>query len=81
MKTYELIIRSEEGLHARQAVDFVDKSIIFTSKITLENDGEILNAKIITLVLSIVACYNDKTIIIAEGDDEAPFRLQILQAF
>ncbi|AHF75165.1 Phosphocarrier, HPr family [Sodalis praecaptivus] len=71
MKTHEVIIRSEEGLHARPAADFVDKSISFTSKITLEKDGEIFNAKSITSVLSMGACKNDKIIIMADGADEA----------
>lgn len=71
MKTHEVIIQSEEGLHARPAADLVDKSKSFTSKITLEKDGEIFNAKSFTSVLSMGACKNDKVIIMAEGDDEA----------
>lgn len=70
MKTYEFVIKSEEGFHARPAADFVDKSTSFISKITVEKDGEVFNAKSFTSVLSMGACKNDKIIIKAEGADE-----------
>ncbi len=70
MKTYEFIIKSDEGLHARPAADFVDKSTSYISKITVEKDGETFNAKSFTSVLSMGACKNDTIIIKAEGDDE-----------
>jgi len=70
MKMCEFIIESDEGLHARPAADFVDKSISYLSKITFEKDGEIFNAKSFTSVLSMGACKNDKIIIMVEGVDE-----------
>ncbi|MEN0616764.1 HPr family phosphocarrier protein [Klebsiella indica] len=70
MKMCEFIIKSDEGLHARPAADFVDKSISYLSKITFEKDGEIFNAKSFTSVLSMGACKNDKIIIKIEGEDE-----------
>lgn len=70
MKMCEFIIESDEGLHARPAADFVDKSISYMSKITFEKDGEIFNAKSFTSVLSMGACKNDKIIIKVEGEDE-----------
>ncbi|MEA9390272.1 HPr family phosphocarrier protein [Acerihabitans sp. TG2] len=71
MKAYEFIIKSEEGLHARPAANFVNKSRSYKSEITVEKGGEIFNAKSITSVLSMGACKNDKIIIKAEGDDES----------
>lgn len=70
MKMCEFIIESDEGLHARPAADFVDKSISYLSSITFEKDGEIFNAKSFTSVLSMGACKNDKIIIKVEGEDE-----------
>ncbi|WP_174507904.1 HPr family phosphocarrier protein [Klebsiella oxytoca] len=70
MRMCEFIIESDEGLHARPAADFVDKSLSYLSKITFEKDGETFNGKSFTSVLSMGACKNDKVIIKVEGEDE-----------
>lgn len=70
MQMYEFTITDDQGLHARPAADFVGKSKSYKSKITVEKDGEIFNAKSITSVLGMGACKNDRLLIRAEGEDE-----------
>ncbi len=70
MKELEVIIKDDEGIHARPAALFVGKAKSYHSVITLEKNGEQFNAKNFTSVLSMGACKNDTILIRAEGADE-----------
>lgn len=63
-------IKSDEGLHARPASDFCAAAAKFTSKITIEKDGEEYDGKSILMVLCVGAVKGDVIEIIADGDDE-----------
>lgn len=70
MLTKNFVIKNEVGLHARPAAVFVQTVSKYKSKITIEKDGKIANAKSIVEVLSLGAEKNAEVTITAEGSDE-----------
>ena len=64
-----VIIKSENGLHARPASAFVAKAAGYTSEITLEVDGKIANGKSIMNVLGLgIACGAEVKVTAVGGD-------------
>jgi len=70
MRQAVVLIENEIGLHARPAALFVQRANSYQSKITVENDGKVVNAKSILSVLSLGAEQGAKIKIVAEGPDE-----------
>lgn len=70
MKQLVVTVQSETGLHARPAGLLVKKAGEFVSKITLEKDGKVIDAKRLLAVLSLAAKQGDKIILTVEGSDE-----------
>jgi len=66
----EFIIQNKVGLHARPAALFVQTAKKFKSSITVEKDGNKVNAKSILGVLSLGAEKGVHIIIEAKGEDE-----------
>ncbi len=66
----EFVIKNKVGLHARPASLFVQVAKKFGSEITVEKDGNRVNAKSILGVLSLGVEQGEKITIEAIGDDE-----------
>lgn len=71
MKQVELRIKNMEGLHARPAMQFVEKAMEFTAKIKVIKEDKSYSAKSMMAVLSMGAVQGDTITLVAEGDDEA----------
>ncbi|MBE7059482.1 MAG: HPr family phosphocarrier protein [Ruminococcaceae bacterium] len=70
MYSSEVVIKRDEGLHARPATFFIQKANQFESSIWIETDSRKVNAKSLLGVLSL-GIMKDATInIIANGTDE-----------
>ena len=73
MKSLEITIRHEVGLHARPAAMFVKVANSFLSQLTvrnLSNESDSVNAKSILGILSSGVQMDDRIRITAEGEDE-----------
>lgn len=65
----EVVIKNKLGLHARPAAILVKTAASFDSEITIEKDGEKVNAKSLIGLLMLAADYNSSVVITATGND------------
>lgn len=65
----EMQIINRLGLHARAAAQLVKTANQFTSEITVEKDGEQINAKSIMGILMLAAACGSRIIVTVEGED------------
>lgn len=79
MRALKVVLKNEEGLHARPAMDFVEAAQKFKSAIRVGKDGASYSAKSIVGVLSLGGCCGDEIEISADGVDEDA-ALDVLQA-
>ncbi len=73
MVTFQLIVRSDVGLHARPAAEFVKLAGKYKSSIRVRkagSKGPWMNAKSILSVLTLGVEQNDEIELTIEGDDE-----------
>lgn len=70
MKTIEVKVQSETGLHARPASMFVTEASKFASEIKLTKNDRTVNGKSIMGVLSLAVSTGEMLTITAEGHDE-----------
>jgi phosphocarrier protein len=70
MKSVSIVLKNEEGLHARPAMEFVETAQKFASTIRVSKDGADFSAKSIVGVLSLGGCRGDAIEIRADGPDE-----------
>lgn len=70
MITKMVIINNETGLHARPASILVQSSSKFKSKIHIEANGKIINAKSIISVLSGGLGQGNTVKLVIDGEDE-----------
>jgi len=70
MKTKEVVIENQVGLHARPATFFIQKANEFKSSIWVEKDDRRVNAKSLLGVLSLGIVKGTAVTIIADGADE-----------
>lgn len=70
MKTMDILLQNETGLHARPASEFVKLAKSFEAKITLVKGGKEYNGKSILNVLGMGAGKGTKIELRAEGEDE-----------
>ncbi len=70
MYSCEVIIKREEGLHARPATFFIQKANQFESSIWVEADQRKVNAKSLLGVLSLGIMKGSSINVIASGSDE-----------
>ena len=75
----EVALPSAVALHARPAANFVKTAMRFRSRLTLEVDGKVADAKSILAVLALGATGGTVLRISAEGED-APAALDALAA-
>ena len=67
--TKKLKIINRLGLHARAASQLVKAANGFNSEITVEKDGEVVNAKSIMGILMLAAICGSEITVNVEGDD------------
>ena len=65
----EIIIKNSQGLHARPAAMLVQMASKYNAGITLDKDGEKVNAKSIMGILVLGAQQGSKIVIEADGLD------------
>lgn len=70
MQQVVVTIKNELGLHARPATRFIGRAKSFHSKITVEKNGDLANAKSVTSVMLLQIRQGDEIRIVAEGPDE-----------
>jgi phosphocarrier protein HPr len=70
MLVKEIVVQNQEGLHARPATFFIQKSNEFKSSIWVEKEERRVNAKSLLGVLSLGIVGSTKIRIIADGADE-----------
>lgn len=73
------IVKSASGLHARPGAGLVELAMTFSSDITLEKDGNKINAKEVLEVLSGNMNAGDEIKIIAKGKDEEEAASKIME--
>jgi phosphocarrier protein HPr len=78
-QTIEIVNRL--GLHARAAAKLVHLAGTFRSRLTIEVDGEEVDAKSILGILLLAAGIGTKVIVRATGEDEAAAVAGIVQLF
>lgn len=74
MHAKQTVIKNKSGLHARPASDFVLLSKKFESRVTIRNvdeNGEAINAKSITMLLAESLSPGTRVEVAADGGDEA----------
>ena len=67
--TKELSIVNRLGLHARAAAQFVKTANQYSSEITIEKEGEQVNAKSIMGILMLAAACGSRITVTIDGDD------------
>ena len=70
MKSKEVVINNQVGLHARPATFFIQKANEFKSSIWVEKEERRVNAKSLLGVLSLGIVKGTEITIIADGADE-----------
>jgi phosphocarrier protein len=68
----ELEIVNRLGLHARAAAKLVQAAARYRSRVTLNRDGESVDAKSILGILLLAAPQGERISVRCEGDDEEP---------
>ncbi len=76
----EIIVRSQQGLHARPAALFVQTAVKYDASLNIKKDEETVNGKSIMGILMLGIQCNTPIILIAEGDD-AEALIAELEAF
>lgn len=70
MKEKSVILKSQNGLHARPASDLVKLANDFQAEISIEFNQNKVNAKSILGLLTLAATYGSELIIVCDGHDE-----------
>jgi phosphocarrier protein HPr len=65
-----IILKNRLGLHARAAAKLVHSAAGFTSRITLEKDGDAVDGKSILGLLLLAASKGTSLVLRVEGEDE-----------
>jgi len=66
----EIIIKLEDGVHARPAAMFVEKANQYDSDIKIKKDDIEVDAKSIMSIMMLGLTYGTKITLVAQGDDE-----------
>ena len=70
MKTIQVTVKSETGLHARPASQFVSEASKYSSEIKLIKNEKTVNGKSIMGVLSLAVTTGETLMITVDGQDE-----------
>ena len=71
MKKLEYVIQKEEGLHMKEAVEFVDMTEEFRSEIEVEKkEVRMVSGKSLLGIISLIARKGDRLYVTVQGEDE-----------
>lgn len=70
MKTFEYVIKDQEGIHARPAGQLVQEAKKYACNVTLENKGKKADAKRLLAVMSLAAKCGETLTVACEGEGE-----------
>ena len=71
MKKLEYVIQKEEGLHMKEAVEFVDMTEEFRSEIEVEKkEVRMVSGKSLLGIISLIARKGDRLYVTVLGEDE-----------
>jgi phosphotransferase system enzyme I (PtsI) len=68
-KSVEVVLPTENGLHARPATKFVETASRYTSEITIAKDTMVVDGKSVIEILTLAAEQGTLLVITADGDD------------
>lgn len=75
----ELTISNQLGLHARAAARLVEVALEFKSEISMEKNGESVDAKSVVSLLTLECPLGAKVVVRARGEDSAPALAAVVQ--
>ena len=81
MITHEIILKNEEGLHARPATEISQNANKFKCNIKFDVQGKEYNAKSVLNIMSAGIKNNTQIKIICDGEDEEQALANILETF
>lgn len=65
----EVILPTENGLHARPATKFVEMASRYSCEVTVAKDSMVVDGKSVIEILTLAAEQGTRLVIAAEGDD------------
>jgi phosphotransferase system enzyme I (PtsI) len=68
-KSIEVVLPTENGLHARPATKFVEVASRYASEITVAKDSMVVDGKSVIEILTLAAEQGTRLVITAEGED------------
>lgn len=71
MESFDFVVQSPVGIHARPAMLLAREAKSYQDKITIRKGSRVVNAKNIVLLLSLGAHKGDCVTFIIEGENEA----------
>ena len=81
MITQDIILKNEEGIHARPATEIVKNSSKYNCDIKLEVNGKEFNAKSVLNIMSAGIKNNSQIKIVCDGIDEEKALAEVLATF
>ena len=79
MITQEIILRNQEGLHARPATEIAKNALKYNCDIKFDVNGTQYNAKSVLNIMSAGIKNNTQMKIICDGDDEEKALTDVLE--
>ena len=81
MRTQEITLKNQEGLHARPATEIAKNASKYNCDIKLEVNGKEFNAKSVLNIMSAGIKNNTQIKIICDGVDEEKALVEIVELF
>ena len=81
MKSFDYLVQSCDGIHARPATLIVSKAKEYKSEITITNKEKTVDSKRMIAVMSLNAKKGDKLKIVINGEDEEKAYDELLMFF
>lgn len=81
MVTQEIILKNEEGLHARPATEIAKTASKYTCSINFDIQGNLYNAKSVLTIMAAGIKNNTQIEIICDGVDEEQALREIVEIF
>ena len=81
MITREIILKNEEGLHARPATEIAKNALNYSCDIKLDVNGKEYNAKSVIHIMSAGIKNNTQIKIICDGENEEQALAEIVKLF
>ena len=70
MRSFDYVIKDENGIHARPAGALVNLAKAFDDEITISKDDKTADAKRLLSIMGLCIKYDDKITVVAQGETE-----------